>query len=379
MTDILERTKNFFDINDIQTSTIFSILNSIPAACIIIKEATHELVWYNTAFSDNYSQRLPNMEGLSISQMIGCMNSYAKGQFSYSDYCADCPLHMAIDSLNKGEKVKQRGVISIPAPWGKTDLHVETYADSIKLQNQDYLIIYLEDISSEATRYQLNRTFFHDLLNIGQQLRSSVNLSQMIIEDTKQDGYRVPTQLNKELELISNSVSIITDKVNKERQLNNAQNDTLIPHLEQCNPREILCDLLQNLRKLNEQGGRLIVLVPCDPDTSCTTDRILLQQVCYALLHTLIYSSRAEQIIELGYKIQNENIVFWFRNRELSLSSNKIQQFKTEYSLKRTRNVYSYTISILAEKYLQAEIDLESSEDQGTTMYLTIPKQLIFL
>lgn len=373
MVAVLDRAKKFLDIDDIQIKTIFNILNSAPTACIIIKELSHELVWYNNTFSKLYAHRLPNLDGSTISQVLGCINSSSDSQFVYNEYCSECPLHAAIASMNKGDSLKHRGVITIPAPWGKTDLHVETCAYRLEMQNQGLLLIYFKDIESDATRYQLNRSFFHDLLNIGQQLRSSVNLTRMVVEDAKRDGYRIPTQLIKELKIMDSSVSIITDKVNQERQLNNAQNDTLIPHIVSFNPQDILSELLISVRKMDEHGGRLLVIVPCPPDTVCASDRMLLHQVCYGLMHTLIYSSRAEQIIELGFTPQKDTISFWFRNRELTLNPNKIKQFNTEYSLKRTRNIYSYTISILATKYLQASIDIASSEAEGTTIFLTIP------
>ena len=375
MTAVLERAEKFLDINDIQTKTIFEVLDLSPTACLIIKESSREAVWYNRAFAEKYSLRLPNMDGQTVPQMFGCVSGPDIRRSAFGDCCADCPMQTAVVNLKKGIQTGQRGVVTVPAPWGKTDLHVETYAYSLNIQNKVFLLLYIKDTENEAVRYQLNRSFFHDLLNIGQQLRSSVNLSRMIIEDAKRDGYRVPTQLNKELKLLDNAVAIITDKVNQERQLNNAQNDTLIPHVVSFKPQEILQELLQSARKMDEHGGRLLVIVPCPYDYVCTSDRMLLEQVCYALMHTLIYSSRAEQIIELGFTPQAETLDFWFRNRELSLNANKLKQFKTEYSLKRTRNVYSYTISVLARKYLQASISISSNESEGTTISLSLPLQ----
>ncbi|MBQ7568603.1 hypothetical protein IJT17_07355 [bacterium] len=377
MAEVTERAKRFINVDDPIIRTTLSTLDLAPTACIILTAAKHETVWYNKAFADTYLFRLPNPDGDTLPQMLGCLNSIISDSFVYSEYCEDCPLHLAIASTDEGISVPKRGVLTVPAPWGKTDIHAEAYAKYISLDNKDYLLLFIKDIENEATRYQLNRTFFHDLLNIAQQLRSSISLSRMILEDAKRDGYRVPTQINKELDLISSSVAVITDKVNKERQLNNAQNDTLIPHIAECEPQELIRELLSNVSLHDEKGGRLLALVPCPSGIAFTTDRLLALQVCYALLHTLIYSSRAEQIIEIGYRPDAEahSLTFWFRNRELTLSANKIAQFRTEYSLKRLRNLSSYTIGILAEKYLKGTVNIQSDEETGTVLELTLPLQ----
>ena len=346
-------------------------LNLVPCP-IILTTGNHGIVWHNQAFYNTYSDRIPNMDEASVSAMLGCSLSCQNKPGAYEEICQDCPLFKTYQALEHNEESVQSGSILIPVPWGNYELNVEVSARFITISGQKLYMLTVRDTARAMNRYEINRSLFHDLLNIGQQMRSSTNLAKMTIEDAQREGYRIPTQLNRELQLIGESLTTLTNLVNAQRQLNNAQAQTLQPNVTEFTPATILQSCVESLRNQDACAGRLPILVPGDPELTCRNDVQLLQQVVYALLYTLVYASRNEQIIELGYEAQNDILQLWMRNRELQLNSKKILQFRNTYSFKRTRSMYSHTLEILLP-YIKGEISLTSHTEEGPTFTIDLP------
>lgn len=349
-------------------------LNLVPCP-IILTTGDHDIVWHNQTFHDTYSQRIPNMDKGNVAAMFGCALGPNPKPGNFGEICLDCPLYLAYTALEQQETTVQHGSVLMPVPWGNAELNIEVTAQFITLDDQKLYMLAISDKEVAVNRYEINRTLFHDLLNIGQQMRSSTNLARMTIEDAQREGYRIPTQLTLELQIIGESLTTLTNLINAQRQLNNAQAHTLRPNITEFSPAKLLQTCVETLRSQDDCAGRLPILVPGPTQVFCHHDVQLLQQVTYALLHTMVFASRNEQIIELGYTVNDDKLELWIRNRELQLADKKILQFKRTYSFKRIRSIHSHTLEILLP-YIQGDLSLVSPPGEGTTFTISLPLTL---
>ena len=362
---------NSINANDPEIHSRLEVLNLQPEPCVITS-ADRIVVWTNPAF-DNMCARLllKSQTGVTLDKIFQCRNSNNMG---VSSICSNCAVYLAAIEKERNKTTTNTGRLTSVYPWGSRDLTVRIHSTLVNWGGTDYRLLFLQNRINADNSYDINRNFFHDLLNICQRMRSAVNMSTMRLSDSSANGIDIPLQLFDDIKQINDNIDGIIGQVTLMRQLNNAQHDTLTPYIEEFSIQENLQEAIDifNARTLSEP--RLCILSPEAEPIQCRGDKLLICAMTYSMIQTMAYTGAAKGITVLGYDSQGEELVIWLHNRELVLKEKQIAKFGLDFTTKRQRNLPSYAADLL-HSFLRGRFELTSTAEEGTKLSFIIPRQ----
>jgi signal transduction histidine kinase len=106
---------------------------------------------------------------------------------------------------------------------------------------------------------------------------------------------------------------------------------------------------------------------------SISTDKVLLKRVLINLLKNALEASPKNATVVLNIYRDENTIVFTVYNPGYMSVAVQSQVFQRSFSTKGAgRGLGSYSIKLLTERYLNGNVYFATSEDNGTTFFVTL-------
>jgi sensor histidine kinase regulating citrate/malate metabolism len=105
-----------------------------------------------------------------------------------------------------------------------------------------------------------------------------------------------------------------------------------------------------------------------------TTDKRLLRRVLGNMLKNALEASSPGQVVSLEFTSQGETLVT-VHNESAMPEEVKLQVFQRSFSTKggKGRGIGTYSMKLLAERYLHATVGFNSSSAEGTAFWIRLP------
>ena len=357
--ELSQFTLNQPAVMDQITSLLTNLLDQSSDAILVIDQ-NQETVFINQALI-NYLD-LPTREqiyGLQPAAIFTCLND--QHPCNPAEPCKMCGILQAINHCAADEaSVQEVRIIQQEA----LPMDMRVSKQPLLLENQHFTLFTLQDISAERHRLQLDRMFFHDVLNTAGLVKGYAD----ILQDANGDELElIRAQLHR------TSARLISE-IESQRILNAAENNDLQIDWSIINAGSLLQDLQAEFCCHEVARGRHLQIIQAD-DVMLTTDTTLLSRVLGNLIKNGLEASAEGDVISLECRRQGSTVIFTVHNP--AVIPNPIQQkiFKRVVSTKgRGRGIGTYSARLLTERYLNGEISFTSHEDEGTTFrvaYLT--------
>ncbi|MHB1688882.1 MAG: sensor histidine kinase [Ignavibacteriaceae bacterium] len=223
-----------------------------------------------------------------------------------------------------------------------------------------------EDISE---RKQIERFFFHDILNTAGNLR---NYSELLNDDLLENKDK--DSLNKQLLTISNQIieEIISHKV-----ILLSDKTELKVNIVAINTLEFIKNIIINFKQMADRENKQISISKKFEDIEIKTDRVLLSRILSNLIKNAIEASQTGGTITIGCCNEDGQIKLWVHNQTGIPEEIKPKIFHRSFSTKGAgRGIGTYSIKFLTEKYLNGKVFFTSTEKEGTTFYVCIPPKI---
>jgi signal transduction histidine kinase len=344
------------------------LIDSIPDTLLIINE-DRQAIFANMRLLDfiginDYRQVMGKLPG----ELLRCNHAISpdtKG-CGETDSCEYCGLFNSARDALIG-KMAQGECRILTLDNEAIDLKVWTIP--LELENKRYSIITLQDNSSTKRQEVLERVFFHDIMNSAGGI---FGLSQILKESLE------GSESGEISDMIYTATQNLIEEIQSQRQLKNAENNTLELNVKEIDSVEILNDIIKLYNSHPVAKNKLIETGISTENAKVKTDPVLVRRVIGNMTKNALEASKPGDKITLKSTISGNGVVFSVNNPGVIPEDIKLQIFKRSFSTKGTgRGIGTYSMKLFGEKYLKGKIKVESNNWAGTTFYLELPASIV--
>jgi K+-sensing histidine kinase KdpD len=346
------------------------LLEAIPELVMVLNHQRQVLAvnqrFLDTAGLDNEECLLGQRPG----EILGCVHAEsAPGGCGTDEHCSVCGAVNAILDCQQSQRISVKECrLRRKSDLDGGAVDVEVQATPITVGNSDLVVLAMRDISSEKRRDVLERTFFHDVLNIVSGLRAVSELlsygdDSEAEEEYRQDLFRMSVQIG--------------DEIMAQRQLLAAERGQLALDVQALSVPEALESVAEVYRHHTVARGRELVIGDC-PDAEVETDRVLLQRVLGNLTKNALEATPEGGTVTLAARVVGDTLAFSVANPTVMPQDVKKQIFQRSFSTKggSGRGIGTHSVKLLTERYLGGKADFTSEAPAGTVFTVTLPRQV---
>ncbi len=344
----------------------FPCYDALPVPVLILN-AHRQIVHANTAMVNLSGKSEMELLGLRPGEALQCIHvDCAAGGCGTTEFCTQCGSVRAILSSlsNKGDVQECR--ILRQRAQGVEALDLQVTAEPVTIEGMLFAVLTLVDISHAKRRQQLERIFFHDVIDMATGMR---NLLGMILGDLA-GGNRKKGQL-----LYAASQGLL-DMIQSQQLLLSAEHGLLTPSRLEIDSRELLRSVTGQFEGQAVSSDKSVILSSECRNISFHSDPSILKRVLANLLKNALEASQPEETVTLGCTADKDLISLFVHNPSYIPRDIQLQLFNRSFSTKdEGRGLGTYSAKLLTETYLGGTIAFTSDQDAGTTFTVTLPRE----
>lgn len=343
---------------------VYHVTNALPSIVLILN-SQRQVVFKN--------QRLMELLGVSSDfevlgkrpgDLLDCIHAHdSTGGCGTTEFCSECGAVKAVlETQDQGiTTVKECRILS-----RQGEVHdFRVWASPYNYQDTEFTILSLTDISDQKRRHILEKTFFHDMNNI---------LSIIVGRADFLDDDEVPEDLAESVASIRLASHQLLEEVLSHRKLLSAEKGNLAVDLSRFDSLALIDEVLQLFSGNSTWRGRSLVVEDGAEDFEIVSDRALLRRVICNMVKNALEASAAGDEVRLGCSKDDSEGVFHVHNLEFMPRPVQLQVFKRSFSTKgKGRGIGTYSMKLFGEKYLKGRVWFSTSENEGTTFFVSVP------
>ncbi len=343
------------------------ILNSIPFNALIVNEERQVVFLNQTVIQQFGIKNVEEAMGSRPGEIFKCIHSqdYVHGCGTAQDcrYCG--AVNTVLQSLKTNTKTSSETRITSNFDGNLISFDLYVTAQPFGLKGKQFVMVFLSDISSQKRQELLERIFLHDLLNMLTVITGFVEIFPLEGLNSQQKQY---------FSQIKKTSQILVEEFSAHRDLIAAEKNELNIDLENHNSLDIITSTVEIIENQNVAIEKEIVIDNNSASDMIQTDKRLLSRILFNLLKNALEASVPGETVKIGSQISNQTIIFWVKNSVAMTASVKSQIFQRSFSTKGSgRGIGTYSVKLLAERYLGGKVDFQSSEQEGTIFYIHLP------
>lgn len=344
-----------------------SFINTLPFLVVILNEERQILYSNNKVNEFLDVNDLAEFLGKRPGEALDCIYSTeCEDGCGSSEHCKYCgALNAILESRKNNKPVTKECRIISNFPSQINFFNFEVTAAPFCFNGNNYTVFSLLDVSAAKRKRQLERIFFHDILNTAANING---LSELLkVERDSVDSQKL-------LKLINRVSNELIEEIETQKQLTDAESGELQLNIKSLSTIKVLERLTEQF--LNERNNNANVIIDMDSrEIKFKSDPSLVIRVLKNMLKNAIEASGNSEPVYAGARINNGKVQFWVKNKAYIPESVAKQVFQRSYSTKGTgRGFGTYSMKLLGENYLKGKVHFTSSEEEGTTFFLEIPK-----
>lgn len=330
---------------------------------VVILNKQRQIVYANNLFLETIDVSDFNfILGKRTGEAINCTHSIeTEGGCGTTEFCETCGAVNAILESHKGCPVlKECRITTID----NIALDLRVNATPFFLEEEQFTIFAISDISFEKRKQMLERVFFHDVLNSAGGISGLSSIMKEINDRVMLD--KISTSINR----ASNN---LIEEIKAQSQLSSAEHGDLELNISNGNSLIVLAQLRQLYTNHEVNADKKIIINPSSESVSVKTDLVLLRRILGNMTKNAIEASFPNSPITLACFKNEDKIRFSVHNLNFMPRDIQLQLFNRSYTTKGVgRGIGTYSMKLFGEKYLKGKVWFESNETTGTFFYLEI-------
>jgi len=267
----------------------------------------------------------------------------------------------------------QRGVASekecriMSANHNALDLKVT--ATPYEWEGEEYTIFAIADISDEKRKQNLERAFFHDILNSAGGISGLTSVLE-ITED--------PVEMNEMARIINRGANNLIEEIKSQRLLSAAESGELVLSCKMVETVPFLKELAEQYSQHEVMVNKYLHIDPKAENIVFATDKALLRRIVGNMIKNALEATMPGSPVTVSCSLLDDTEVeFSVHNKSFISKEVQLQLFNRSFSTKGVgRGIGTYSMKLFGEKFLKGKVSFESTRDKGTTFFLKVPKHL---
>ena len=346
---------------------IKELLESVSNISIIINE-NRQIIYSNNLLQKTLGTDLNYVLGMRLGEAIGCMHSHETTEgCGTSEACKYCgALRTILACQNKNEKISSESRITIVEGDKSTSLDLGITASPIVVEGERYIVLQLVDISHIKRLKYLENLFFHDIINKASAFSGLV--------DSLNEKHLQEELVKKYFPILDKSAKELLDEIISHKNLILAENNDLKLEYTDISITNLINQVATLYKHHDVAKGKNIVIDPDLEEFCIFSDVIILKRILGNLVKNALEASAEGQSIFISSQKINDTVKFFVKNQTVIPRNVELQIFQRSFSTKGSgRGLGTYSVKLLTERYLKGSTGFETSAENGTTFFFTIP------
>jgi nitrogen fixation/metabolism regulation signal transduction histidine kinase len=344
------------------------VLDLVPSTSFIVNE-TRQVIFANASALSALGLDSSEVIGARPGEIVKCVHARETlGGCGTTEACRVCGVVSAVlEALEDDKKSVKECRIVTEAGGATGGLDLLVTAVPISAGEGRFAVVTLHDIGDSKRRQVLERLFFHDLMN------GLSNLQACVILLNKEFGSMVSE--HDYFARLSSATKGLIDEVCQQRELMTMESGDLEAELREIDLGLAAREAAQGVELADYAEGKRIALLAEGEPVIVFTDPVLLKRIVVNMLKNALEASGPGEEVSLRLAVAGERAELSVRNSAYIPRELQLQIFQRSFSTKgRGRGIGTYSMRMLAERYLGAEIGFTSDEREGTTFRLLLPR-----
>jgi hypothetical protein len=357
----LERQASFF--NDAFLTR--HLLDAMPGMVLVLNNY-RQIVFANRAFIQ-LSGRLEteSLIGLLVGDVLQCHVALGKDAVCGTTHsCETCGALVAMLSGLSGEDSVQECTLTQHDGLVPQHLTLRVWSAPLCFGDEEFVVLAGTDVSHERRRLALERTFFHDILNLVASIQGFAELMEI---DESVD----PMMVSRRIQSASQKV---IEEIDAQRVLLAVEKGELKVDNHVLTSQDVLKDVIELYEGQEIARKRNLVIDNDMIRVSFISDATLLRRILGNMIKNALEASPEGYTVTLGVDKGAEGFNFWVHNATVISASYRQRIFQRDFSTKGSgRGLGTYSMKLLG-RFLSGDVSFESSPDGGTRFTLSLPE-----
>ena len=340
-----------------------TLFNAVSQLVVVLNES-RQIVFANRAFLDLLgAPDLAALKGKRPGEALKCVHAAENASgCGTTRFCRQCGAVGAI-LASQGGQVSARDC-RISREGGDEALDLAVQAAPLVMGEHRYTVFSVSDTSGQKRREVLERMFFHDILNTATGVKGLAQVFGMA-RSNQQELFR---------QRIVTGASRLVDEIVSQRTLAAAETGELVCSPSSLESLQFLEELCGLYREHDVARDRELVVAEDSEAIAMYVDPGLISRVLGNMLKNALEASAPGEIVTAGCKRDGRGVLFSVNNPSVMPPDVQLQIFQRSFSTKgKGRGVGTYSMKLLAERYLSGKLAFTSSLGKGTTFTVWIP------
>ena len=355
-----------------KSSFLELVFSKIPLSFIIVNDY-RQVVYSNKQLLNVLGYNaLEDIVGYRPGEVFHCINAeFKEGGCGTDKHCRYCgAVNAMLESKKKNSQVEKE-LRLMTYTGGQASANDYTVSSTpFEWEGETFYMVTLTDISNLKRKEQIERVFFHDLLNKANSLDGLIN----ILHDSSDEK-----QISRLKDYIQRGMYEMMQDIMFQREFYQAERGELAVTPTDLDCQTVLKNLQADFSPMLDYKNLTIIIDDNTEKFQVTTDRVLLNRVMTNLIKNAVEASGKDQTVAIGGANTVGGVKFWVQNNTVMPENIQMQIFNRSFSTKGTgRGIGTYSVKLFTEKYLQGKVSFTSTPQNGTTFYIELPRTLDF-
>ncbi|MFA7534515.1 MAG: HAMP domain-containing sensor histidine kinase [Desulfuromonadales bacterium] len=335
---------------------------------LLILNAKHQIVAVNRSTLNALSMDSPeNLLGRRPGEAFSCVNS-EEGEDGCGTgiHCTTCGAVLSfLAAREKGKPHTEECRLTFGPK--ETALDLEVVTTPLVIEDENFYVCALKDISARKRREVLEKVFFHDVINTAGGIHG---LASLLVE------HELPMDQDRQYRQWMHQLTAkMIEEIKQQAQLLAAERNEFTPDLNSFSLTELLEDI-QALYANHETAAGKYLRVEGIREGVIWSDEGLVRRILGNLIKNAMEATTPGTTVTLGVHDIGEEILFSVKNPEVMPEEVRLQIFKRSFTTKpgEGRGVGTYSVKLFGEKYLRGKVDFSSRAPEGTIFTFALPK-----
>lgn len=338
-------------------------LEALPSPLLLVNR-TQQIVFANRAVRDLTSDNPDRLLGLRTGEAFRCENaSLAEGGCGCAETCRTCGALMVVQQGLEGSSCHGECRMTCRGTNMMEALDLRVSAQPLICQGESYVLIHFADISDEKRRQNLEKIFFHDVLNVAGSIRG---FSEILLDYDLKNPREVMQQLHE-------AAQQMIDEVEAQRLLTRAESGDLTVQREPLESSLILERVATLLKGHEVARGRRVAIADQSERQIFLSDATLLVRSLFNLGKNALEASAQGETVSMSCTLDGRILSFHVHNPAVIPSEVQLQIFQRSFSTRGAgRGIGTYSVRLLVERYLAGEVAFVSDHAAGTRFTISL-------